>query len=758
MKKSIFAMTFIIMAFFQTNVVCYSQIEISGQPNGQERTETTYSQEEMAFAPELVQNTRMIASKVRYSDKVSVMSVSSEIVFSNNANDFNMFKGTTWSFTHDGFEDIISFRDNVFMGDDHVSLMYTDGHGNMGAMLYILSGYEFVEADGISQPLYFICLPDTTNDRLYLFNRVNDNLVNGITQLMYSSGGLSDPVSFSGVNHEQSPNDVDNDSDGYTENDGDCKDNDAAIHPGATEICGDGKDNNCNGSIDEGCTQNISAPSSLAAKSKSSTQIALGWKDNSNNETGFNIESKAGGCGSANPWVQNTTKSANATTHTVSGLSPNTTYAFRIKAYDASSDSDYSNCASAKTSASGTPPAPSNLKATSASSTKVNLTWNDNSTNEAGFKIYRKAGEDGWVLMSKPGANVKKFSDTTATNNSSATLYQYYIIAYNDSGNSPKTNTAAVPFQPTNLTAVPGTTPETINLTWMDKSSNETRFEIYRKSGDCSSASTWAKIATLGANKTSWTDTGLVAGNTYAYKVRAYKKSGSILSAYGYSLWTPCKHITINNFSPDAMITEPLNGEIFTTGESISFIGSGIDPEDGTLTETHLVWSSSLDGKIGTGESVSTSGLTAGTHTITLTVTDLNGASDTDSIDITVIDGDAAQVYNFGSAKIGIYTYYAYPVATFTAKVNMSVRSVEADVVLAIPETSHPSVSIAVWVNGTEKAVMEGITATTTFTSYHVAVDKAFDLVKGDTITVHVYYNMSSHAIITGPNVLTLLP
>jgi hypothetical protein len=52
---------------------------------------------------------------------------------------------------------------------------------------------------------------------------------------------------------------LDADGDGYTAvgacsgTKDDCNDNDASINPGADEICGDGKDNNCNGIIDENC-------------------------------------------------------------------------------------------------------------------------------------------------------------------------------------------------------------------------------------------------------------------------------------------------------------------------------------------------------------------------------------------------------------------------------------------------------------------------------------------------------------------------
>lgn len=45
---------------------------------------------------------------------------------------------------------------------------------------------------------------------------------------------------------------TDNDGDGYCI-DVDCDDNDATINPGSSEVCGDGKDNNCDGVVDEGC-------------------------------------------------------------------------------------------------------------------------------------------------------------------------------------------------------------------------------------------------------------------------------------------------------------------------------------------------------------------------------------------------------------------------------------------------------------------------------------------------------------------------
>jgi hypothetical protein len=90
------------------------------------------------------------------------------------------------------------------------------------------------------------------------------------------------------------------------------------------------------------------------------------------------------------------------------------------------------------------------------------------------------------------------------------------------------------------------------------------------------------------------------------------------------------------NQSPVATITAPANNASFAQGASVSFAGTGTDAEDGTLTGASLVWSSSLDGQIGTGTSFSTTTLSVGTHVITLTVTDSQGAHGTATITVVI--------------------------------------------------------------------------------------------------------------------------
>jgi hypothetical protein len=89
------------------------------------------------------------------------------------------------------------------------------------------------------------------------------------------------------------------------------------------------------------------APSNLAASTSGRTQVILSWADNSSNESGFRIERCAGsGCSN---FAEIGTVGANVTSATNKGLSKNTWYSYRIRAYNASGNSGYSNTVSIKT-------------------------------------------------------------------------------------------------------------------------------------------------------------------------------------------------------------------------------------------------------------------------------------------------------------------------------------------------------------------------------------------------------------------------
>jgi hypothetical protein len=80
--------------------------------------------------------------------------------------------------------------------------------------------------------------------------------------------------------------------------------------------------------------------------------------------------------------------------------------------------------------------------------------------------------------------------------------------------------------------------------------------------------------------------------------------------------------------APMATISSPID-TLFNEGENIVFSGTGTDVEDGQLNDGALVWTSSIDGPIGTGPTLITSVLSPGDHDITLTATDSNGATHT---------------------------------------------------------------------------------------------------------------------------------
>jgi hypothetical protein len=83
--------------------------------------------------------------------------------------------------------------------------------------------------------------------------------------------------------------------------------------------------------------------------------------------------------------------------------------------------------------------------------------------------------------------------------------------------------------------------------------------------------------------------------------------------------------------APQAQINHPGDMETRPANVAIPFIGAATDAEDGDLSGASMVWTSDVSGELGTGTQFDAP-LPAGTHVITLTATDSDGNTGTDSL------------------------------------------------------------------------------------------------------------------------------
>ncbi|WP_353569819.1 choice-of-anchor D domain-containing protein [Candidatus Albibeggiatoa sp. nov. BB20] len=154
------------------------------------------------------------------------------------------------------------------------------------------------------------------------------------------------------------------------------------------------------------------APSQLNIASITDTHISLTWLDNSDNETGFYVFNNGN-------VVQEIAE--NSASATIQNLQCETAYTFQVAAYNAEGQA-YSESITATTAACPQVNliAPSHFVATTLNN-QVQLTWNDNSLNEAGFPIAR----NGKFMIVTP-INAASFIDTNTT---CGTEYIYHLYA-----------------------------------------------------------------------------------------------------------------------------------------------------------------------------------------------------------------------------------------------------------------------------------------------------------------------------------------
>ena len=226
--------------------------------------------------------------------------------------------------------------------------------------------------------------------------------------------------------------------------------------------------------------------------------------------------------------------SAPTLTFADSGLIGSSSYSYRVRAKDASAQTGaYSNTATVTTAA-AVPGAPTNLAATSASGSQINLSWGPAS--EAGGTIAQ------YLIERCQGAGCSSFTQiaTTAavtyadTGLTAATSYSYRVRAKDSVGtNGPYSNVATTATAAPTITA-PGTLaasaagPGQISLSWTaatETGGSVSQYLIERCQG--AGCSNFAQIGTTAAAATAFTDTGLSASTAYSYRVRARDAAGT---------------------------------------------------------------------------------------------------------------------------------------------------------------------------------------------------------------------------------------
>ena len=203
--------------------------------------------------------------------------------------------------------------------------------------------------------------------------------------------------------------------------------------------------------VANGDTQAPSVPTGLKATADAANKVTVSWNASTDNVAviGYTV-------------LRNGTPISTSATgsYVDTGVSPNTSYAYQVKAYDAAGNSSAATAsASIKTPAATdaqAPSTPQNLRANAVSTTQINLTWVASTDNVAvaNYDVYR---------ASTGGATTKVGSSTTATYGDTSlkanTSYTYYVIAKDANGNASTksaTATAKTPEEQTTPSPNPG--------------------------------------------------------------------------------------------------------------------------------------------------------------------------------------------------------------------------------------------------------------------------------------------------------------
>ena len=266
----------------------------------------------------------------------------------------------------------------------------------------------------------------------------------------------------------------------------------------------------------------LGAPATLAASCVDGANVNLTWKDYSDGETGFEIWRWSA---SDAKWVLYDNVGRNTTSFMDIGVSPQVTYTYKVRARinDYNVYSDFSNQTNIWASNISSP---LNLNYTILQQSDIELTWEDSSGAEAGFRVERKEGDFGeWKQIAQLNPNTVKYTDKRI---SSTKVYYYRVQVYDAANSTGYSNEIEVslqkPGKPTELQAKNISANE-IQLTWKDNSYQEKEFIIEAKQ-----FYNFKEIGRVSANITTYVHKGILSEGTFTYRVKAV--NGTVESAY----------------------------------------------------------------------------------------------------------------------------------------------------------------------------------------------------------------------------------
>ncbi len=218
------------------------------------------------------------------------------------------------------------------------------------------------------------------------------------------------------------------------------------------------------------------------------------------------------------------------TTYTLSGLEPNTTYYYRILAYNNGGPGDPSNVISVTTLQVPAPPAPVANNPLYVGQTDFTASWN---SSETATGYYLDICYDSEFTSCNPFnldvGNVTSYSIMELAAN---TTYYYRVSAYNDGGTSDYSNTITVTtlLNPPDPPAAPlpndatDITQTSFTANW-ETTTNATGFLLDVSNDDVFSNPLFQNMDL--SNTTSYKVTDLTAATTYYYRIRAYNSGGT---------------------------------------------------------------------------------------------------------------------------------------------------------------------------------------------------------------------------------------